>query len=308
MDDLGVRRFRNGQVIEEITWDDLTEVTVVTTSDGPAVDDVFFLLLSANGSGVAVPSERLPVGFIARLQTLPGFDNAMLIEAMGSHAEAQFPLWPPVPQSEPRDVGPGVMGVSPAGTTDEAPLPRQQRYEERYEFQRPRPHVVVISVLFVLAALVVPMDLGLRVADLAFFGGGLVLMFAIGRYRRVALRADETGLLLGGAPLRYDSTTINMEWRDIAAVILWRHPTFLTQAYVGVSRQPSPDRGDRHDAVSGFDGAATDAVTGLARDLTAPSRRLRRSRRPIHGWSLDLDQFAAVLREHAPDVPLIDLR
>ena len=94
MDEGGVRRLLGEQITERVSWDGLVSVDVVTTSDGPANDDVFFLLGGADGTGVAVPSELAPAGFLERLQLLEGFDNGELIRAMSSAVDARFHCWP----------------------------------------------------------------------------------------------------------------------------------------------------------------------------------------------------------------------
>jgi hypothetical protein len=54
IDDRGVRReLANGKV-EAVAWDDLEEVCVLTTADGPFAEDVFFVL-AGRGGGCVVP-------------------------------------------------------------------------------------------------------------------------------------------------------------------------------------------------------------------------------------------------------------
>jgi hypothetical protein len=94
IDDLVVRRELGGGAIEEVAWEDLVEVQIVTTDEGPFVDDVFFLLVGRDGSGVCVPqgapgSETL----LDRLQKLPSFDNGEVIRAMVCSENARFVCW-----------------------------------------------------------------------------------------------------------------------------------------------------------------------------------------------------------------------
>ena len=94
IDDVGVRRELGGGKVEAVAWTDLVEVEIVTTDEGPFVDDVFFLLVGADGTGCCVPqgapgSEPL----LDRLQALPEFDNGKLIEAMGCAENARFVCW-----------------------------------------------------------------------------------------------------------------------------------------------------------------------------------------------------------------------
>jgi hypothetical protein len=94
IDDVGVRRTLGDGKLEAVTWTDLVEVQIVTTDEGPFVDDVFFLLVGADGSGCCVPqgapgSEEL----LERIQRLPDFDNDKVIAAMGCSENARFVCW-----------------------------------------------------------------------------------------------------------------------------------------------------------------------------------------------------------------------
>jgi len=87
-----VRTMRDGKQ-EIIEWSDLKEVTIITTDEGPFVDDVFWVL-SGSVSGCLVPSEADGVQeLIAYLQKLPDFDNEVVIKAMGSSENAKFVCW-----------------------------------------------------------------------------------------------------------------------------------------------------------------------------------------------------------------------
>ena len=90
-----MRRIRDDAVVEQVAWGDLVSVSVITTGDGPAGDDVLFLLEGSGDSGVVVPQGQAPDGLLARLQHLEGFDNDALIEAMGCTTDARFRCWPP---------------------------------------------------------------------------------------------------------------------------------------------------------------------------------------------------------------------
>jgi len=79
---------------DELRWDELAEVRVITTADGPFAEDVIFVLVAADGvRRVTVPHAMATDAFIQRLQLLPGFDNQALIRSMYSVTEDQFLLW-----------------------------------------------------------------------------------------------------------------------------------------------------------------------------------------------------------------------
>ena len=88
-------RFHHPQgELQQIRWVDLHEVGVVTTDEGPFLEDVFFMLLSEDREGFAIPQSADGMDeLLTRLQTLPGFDNSAVIEAMGCTSNYNFRLW-----------------------------------------------------------------------------------------------------------------------------------------------------------------------------------------------------------------------
>ncbi|MEV5651543.1 hypothetical protein AB0L57_25110 [Nocardia sp. NPDC052254] len=88
-----VRRTLDNGRIEEVSWQELTEVRVITTADGPFADDVFFVLIGARGNGCVVPHSAADKEFRVRLLQLPGFDNAKVMEALGTVSDRQFLVW-----------------------------------------------------------------------------------------------------------------------------------------------------------------------------------------------------------------------
>jgi hypothetical protein len=94
VDQVGVaRRLPDGRQ-EAVRWDDLVEVAIRTTPQGPWQEDVFFLLTGRDGGGVAVPhGEAVQRDLLGWLQALPGFDNQQVVEAMGCAEDAMFVCW-----------------------------------------------------------------------------------------------------------------------------------------------------------------------------------------------------------------------
>ena len=58
-----------GRRTDAVSWDDLQEVRIRTTSAGPMAEDVFFVLEDRSGECV-VPQGFAPAGFVERLQGL----------------------------------------------------------------------------------------------------------------------------------------------------------------------------------------------------------------------------------------------
>jgi hypothetical protein len=80
---------------QSIKWEKLDEVGIVTTDDGPCVEDVFFMLLdTTQKNGCAIPQGADGVGdLIERLQQLENSSNEELIKAMGCTDNNRFVLW-----------------------------------------------------------------------------------------------------------------------------------------------------------------------------------------------------------------------
>lgn len=79
--------------VERVGWADLRKVEIVTTSEGPLVPDVFWVLHGSR-SGCAVPQGATgDQELLARLQALPGFDNNAVIAAMTCASDRRFLCW-----------------------------------------------------------------------------------------------------------------------------------------------------------------------------------------------------------------------
>jgi hypothetical protein len=94
-DDVRVTRTRTDGVKETIRWDELGEVGIVTTDEGPFAEDVYLILLSMdNRYGCSVPQGiKGADALLSRLQALPGFDNKAVIAAMKSRSNDKFTCW-----------------------------------------------------------------------------------------------------------------------------------------------------------------------------------------------------------------------
>ena len=98
VDERGVRRFLPAGKTEAVAWDDLIKVSIMTTDEGPAGEDLFWMLHARDGHGCAVPHEQAcALGLLDRLQWLPGFDNIAVIQASGSTQWAEFVCWEGAP-------------------------------------------------------------------------------------------------------------------------------------------------------------------------------------------------------------------
>ncbi|WP_194814217.1 hypothetical protein [Nocardia sp. XZ_19_385] len=177
-------------------------------------------------------------------------------------------------------------------------------YEERYGFDSKTALVLVISGVFVAVAILLPdMSAVVRILTLVLFGGGGLLMLAAALSRKVAMRVDQSGITLGGSPLRYRQTTQHVPLPDIEAVVLWRQHTAANIPWIGILRRadapppsPVPTGGRR-------------AMNSTAAALSgAPDERLMQCATAINGWKLDTAELKAALQELAPHVRVDDHR
>jgi hypothetical protein len=94
IDDVGVAR-TVGSINERILWDDVDEIRIITTDDGPYTEDVFFAIVDGHQKGCLVPHDAaVRFKLLERLQSrFNGLDDEAIIRAMGSTSNANFLIW-----------------------------------------------------------------------------------------------------------------------------------------------------------------------------------------------------------------------
>lgn len=83
-------------IARRIGWDELAEVGIRTTSEGPFAPDVFWGLHDATGAArVVYPGGATGDAELLRElgRRLPGFDHLAVIDAMGCTDDARFVVW-----------------------------------------------------------------------------------------------------------------------------------------------------------------------------------------------------------------------
>lgn len=73
-------------------WESLTEVSLVTTADGPDAEDVFLVCNHSDGPDTVLGLDEVG-DVLARMQALPGFDNEAFISAMAATRDGVAVLW-----------------------------------------------------------------------------------------------------------------------------------------------------------------------------------------------------------------------
>lgn len=94
IDDVGITRTA-ADLREQVAWVAIARVRIVPTDQGPWLEDVFFIVESKQGQGCTIAHElALRSGLLEGLQSrLKGFNNAAVIEAMGSSENRVFTVW-----------------------------------------------------------------------------------------------------------------------------------------------------------------------------------------------------------------------
>ncbi|MCB1174761.1 MAG: hypothetical protein KDK39_14420 [Leptospiraceae bacterium] len=86
-----VLNYKGGQSHHN-SFNEIKKAAIITTDEGPFVDDVFWLLVLESivmiPQGIEGEDQLLP-----RLQQLPGFHNELVIKAMSSVGNDSFEVW-----------------------------------------------------------------------------------------------------------------------------------------------------------------------------------------------------------------------
>ncbi len=173
-------------------------------------------------------------------------------------------------------------------------------YVARYGWNRRSGRPVILTLVFVLLIIVLPMPLAARVVTGVFFGGALLFFLGMIATRRVALRVDASGVTLGGYAMRYRSTTSLVPWADIKEITLWRQqmPRGRSMPYVGLTRREgAQSAGRRHGRRAG-----NMTAPALAPDVDGTATESR----PVNLWQLDAQRLAASVAHFAPGIRVVD--
>jgi hypothetical protein len=94
IDDVGITRTAR-RLREHVAWVDVARVRIMTTDQGPQLEDVFFVVEGKNGEGCVVPHDLAArSGLLEAVQArLEGVNNAAVIEAMLSGENRLFTIW-----------------------------------------------------------------------------------------------------------------------------------------------------------------------------------------------------------------------
>ncbi|MFJ4279112.1 hypothetical protein [Streptomyces massasporeus] len=114
----------------------------------------------------------------------------------------------------------------------------------------------------------------------------------------VAFRVDSEGVLLGGAPARYEAQLAHVPWSDITSFVVWHQRTAGNGInYIGVQRKPGAP------ALPGMNSRVSRETAAML----APhvDYELFLASRPINLWRLDPERLQAAVDAFAPHVPVL---
>ena len=94
IDDEGITRIARN-VREHVAWADIVRVRILTTDEGPHLEDVFFVVDAKDGTGCMVSHDLAVRGKLleALQERLEGVNDKAVIEAMGSTSNQVFTIW-----------------------------------------------------------------------------------------------------------------------------------------------------------------------------------------------------------------------
>jgi predicted metal-dependent HD superfamily phosphohydrolase len=93
INDLGIRRHRSLGRIDKIMWSELIEADIVTTDEGPFVEDVFLVLIGESGECIVPQSSPAFAQILKKLEQLADYQPDAVIYAMLSTQNARFVVW-----------------------------------------------------------------------------------------------------------------------------------------------------------------------------------------------------------------------
>ncbi|MFH9067837.1 hypothetical protein [Streptomyces alboflavus] len=138
-----------------------------------------------------------------------------------------------------------------------------------------------------------------RVYEATFTRTPLQLLSGAGWKKQLtALRVDSEGVLLGGAPAKYEKQKAFVPWADITSVVVW-HQRAAGQGidHIGLNRRPGAPQ------LPG----PNSKMTQTSAERTAPhvEYELLLASRPINLWHLDPERLQQAVNAFAPDVPVL---
>lgn len=93
IDDSGIEVICEAQPSRKCPWSEVNEIAIITTDEGPYLDDVFYVIRTNHGEICLTNFQVEEMNLLSRFAELPGFDFEAVIKAMGSTSNAVFMCW-----------------------------------------------------------------------------------------------------------------------------------------------------------------------------------------------------------------------
>ncbi|HEY9681835.1 MAG TPA: hypothetical protein V6C86_09670 [Oculatellaceae cyanobacterium] len=93
MTDEAITRTLSSGEAESVRFDDLEKVYIVTTDQGPFVEDLFYVLKGHHGSTIIGQEWASKVKLMEMLFKLPNLDLEQILRAMASVENQAFVIW-----------------------------------------------------------------------------------------------------------------------------------------------------------------------------------------------------------------------
>lgn len=81
---------------QRLAWSDIIEVGVLTTDEGPFVEDFYFMLMGpVEGKGISIPNGATDSGLLLAVadERFPGFDFEAVVQASLCSENNRFVCW-----------------------------------------------------------------------------------------------------------------------------------------------------------------------------------------------------------------------
>jgi hypothetical protein len=92
-DDSGLSIVKPEKESKQFLWSEVNHVGILTTSDGPFFDDVFFIIRTDQTAVCIALGDAVKIQLLSYFEKFPGFKWDKAVEAMTYTTEASFECW-----------------------------------------------------------------------------------------------------------------------------------------------------------------------------------------------------------------------
>lgn len=181
-------------------------------------------------------------------------------------------------------------------------------YQARFGWTTQTTRVVASALVFLAVTALPGFPLWFAVVVYVLFGGGTIFFLIRTLSGALALRVDERGVTIGRLPGLNGTTTWEVPWDNITAVVLFEQVLMssplrrkpLAMGYVGLQLRERPV-----DGIPGGQGRFARTVSGPT--LRHVPASVVAGSLAISGWRLDRERLDRAVAAFAPGVRVVDL-